>query len=105
MAEFVKIAATSEIARDAMRAFEYEGRRVAVYHIGDNWYATDDVCTHDYAHLSEGWLEPEDCTVECPLHGSRFDIRSGRPLSLPAFAPVAVYPVSIAGDDVLVQLA
>lgn len=104
MAEFVRLAAASEVPRDAMRAFEHEGRRVAVYHVGDQWYATDDICTHDYAHLSEGWLDPDDCTVECPLHGSRFSLQTGAALSLPAFAPVAVHEVRVDGDDLLVAL-
>jgi 3-phenylpropionate/trans-cinnamate dioxygenase ferredoxin subunit len=87
-----------------MRAFVVGERRVLVAHIDDNWYAVDDVCSHEYAELSEGWLEPEDCTVECPLHGSRFDLRTGQPLSLPAYAPIAVYPVELRDDDVYVEL-
>lgn len=105
MAEFVRIASAAEVPADGMRAFEHGDRRIAVFHVGGNWYATDDICSHDEAHLSEGWLEPEDCTVECPLHGSRFDIRTGQPLSLPAFQPVAVYEVRLEGDDLLVALA
>ncbi len=104
MPEFVRLASIDEIPADGMRAFEHDGRRIALYRIGDEIYATDDICSHEYAHLSEGWLEPEDCTVECPLHGSRFDIRTGAALTLPAFAPIAVYPVRIEGQDVLVEL-
>ena len=104
MAEFVRIAAAADVPANSMRAFEYGDRRVAVYHVGGQWYATDDVCSHEYAHLSEGWLDPDDCTVECPLHGSRFDIRTGQPLSLPAFTPVPVYEVRVDGPDLLVCL-
>ncbi|HWQ11641.1 MAG TPA: non-heme iron oxygenase ferredoxin subunit [Roseiflexaceae bacterium] len=104
MPEFVRIAAVGDVPPDSMRAFEHNGRRIAVYHIGGSWYATDDICSHEYAHLSEGWLEPEDCTVECPLHGSRFDIRTGQALTLPAFTPIAVYEVRVEGEDVLVRL-
>jgi nitrite reductase/ring-hydroxylating ferredoxin subunit len=104
MPEFVRIAATGDIPADGMRAFEHEGRRIAVYHVGGAWYATDDICSHEYAHLSEGWLEGEDCTVECPLHGSRFDIRTGAALTLPAFQPIAVYAVRLEGEDVLVGI-
>jgi 3-phenylpropionate/trans-cinnamate dioxygenase ferredoxin component len=105
MPEFVRIASVAEIPADGMRAFEVGDRRVAVYRIGETLYATDDICSHAYAHLTEGWLEPEDCTVECPLHGSRFDIRTGAALTLPAFAPIAVYEVRVEGDDLLVGLA
>lgn len=104
MAEFVRIAAAADVPADSMRAFEHDGRRVAVYNVGGQWYATDDICSHEYAHLSEGWLDPDDCTVECPLHGSRFDIRTGQALSLPAFTPVTVYEVRVDGDDLLVRI-
>lgn len=103
MTDFVRVAAVYDIPPDSMRAFELGEQRVAVYRIGEQWYATDDICSHAYAHLSEGWLEPEECTVECPLHGSRFDLRTGQPLSLPAFTPVAVYEVRLDGEDVLVR--
>jgi 3-phenylpropionate/trans-cinnamate dioxygenase ferredoxin subunit len=59
------------------------------------------MCTHATVPLSEG--EVEDCTIECWLHGSRFDLRTGEPTGLPAITPVDVYPVSIEGDDVYVD--
>ena len=65
-------------------------------------HAIDDTCTHAEVSLSEG--EVEDCTIECSLHGSRFDLRTGQPTALPAIRPVAVYPVTIDGDDVLVDV-
>ena len=64
--------------------------------------ALNDVCSHADVSLSEG--DVEDGTVECWLHGSRFDLRTGRPTSLPAVKPVATYPVVIEGDDVIVKL-
>jgi 3-phenylpropionate/trans-cinnamate dioxygenase ferredoxin component len=66
-------------------------------------HAVDDTCSHANVSLSEG--EVDGCTVECWLHGSRFDLRSGKPDSLPATRPVPVYPVKIEGDDVLVSLS
>ena len=104
MAAFVKIARRDDIPDNEMRAFVVGEQRVLIAHIGETWYAVDDVCSHEYAELSEGWLEPEDCTVECPLHGSRFDLRTGQPMSLPAYTPIAVYPVELRGDDVYVEL-
>jgi 3-phenylpropionate/trans-cinnamate dioxygenase ferredoxin component len=65
-------------------------------------HAVGDTCTHAEVSLSEG--EVEDCTIECWLHGSRFDLRTGQPTALPAIRPVAVYPVTIDGDDVLVDV-
>ena len=74
-----------------MCAIEYDGRRIAIFNAAGNYYATDDTCSHDDASLTEGWYEPEEQTVECPMHGSRFNITTGQALSLPAFAPIAVY--------------
>jgi 3-phenylpropionate/trans-cinnamate dioxygenase ferredoxin subunit len=65
-------------------------------------HAVNDICTHAEVSLSEG--EVDDCTIECWLHGSRFDLRTGEPTALPAIRPVAVYPVTIDGDDVLVDV-
>jgi len=64
-------------------------------------HAVSDMCTHAAVSLSEG--EVEDCTIECWLHGSRFDLRTGEPTSLPAITPVDVYAVTIDGDDVYVD--
>jgi len=70
----------------------------------DTFYATTDICSHAYAELSEGYLDIDDCTIECPLHGSRFDIATGAVLTLPAYEPIATYPVRVEGEDVLVEL-
>ncbi len=76
---------------------------VALVHTEDGgFHAVSDVCTHGAVSLSEG--EVEGCTVECWLHGSRFDLRTGAPLSLPATTAVAVYPVTVAGSTVLVDV-
>jgi len=104
MPEYVRLAAVSDIPADEVRAFEYDGRRIALYHCGDTFYATTDICSHAYAELSEGYLDIDDCTIECPLHGSRFDIATGAVLTLPAYEPIAIYPVRVEGEDVLVEL-
>ena len=76
---------------------------VALVHAEDgNFYAVSDICSHGQVSLSDG--EVEDCTVECWLHGSRFDLRTGRPLSLPAVQAIPVYPVILEGDRVLVDV-
>ena len=64
-------------------------------------HAISDMCTHATVPLSEG--EVDDCTIECWLHGSRFDLRTGEPTGLPAITPVDVYPVTIEGDDVYID--
>ena len=65
-------------------------------------HAIGDTCSHAEVSLSEG--EVEDCTIECWLHGSRFDLRTGKPTGLPATEPVPVFPTQINGDDVLIDL-
>ena len=104
MPGFVKIATIQDVPDNEMRAFEHDGQKIAIYNVGGQLYATDDICSHAYAELHEGYLDTDDCTIECPLHGSRFDIRSGAVLSLPAYEPIAVYPVRVEGEDVLVEL-
>jgi len=104
MPEFVRLASIHDIPENEVRSFQHADQRIAIYHVGGQFYATTDICSHAYAELSEGYLDDEDCTIECPLHGSRFDIRTGAVLSLPAYEPIATYPVRIAGEDVLVEL-
>lgn len=69
------------------------GGRIAVFNADGELYAVDDRCTHQEAYLSDGWLE--GCLVECPLHASNFDLRTGRPAGPPATAPVRVYAVEV----------
>ena len=78
--------------------------RIAVFRIGDEVYAIGDRCSHAEASLSEGAVWESDCTVECPRHGSEFDLRTGEALSLPATRPVPVYPVTIEDGSVYVTL-
>ena len=103
MPNLVRFAALGDLPENSVSAFEYAGQRIAIYRVGTSIYATTDICSHEYAELSEGYLDTDDCTIECPLHGSRFDIRTGAVLSLPAYEPIAVYPVHVEGDDVLVE--
>ncbi len=83
---------------------ELEGRAVAVVRAEDgSIHAIDDICSHANVSLSEG--EVEDCTVECWLHGSQFDLRSGQPLSLPATTPIDVFTVTVDDGTVFVDVA
>jgi len=76
---------------------------IAIVRSAGEVYAIHDVCSHANVALSEG--EIEDQTIECWLHGSRFDLVTGRPTGLPATVPVPVYPVKIDGDDILVAVS
>jgi len=77
---------------------------ISVYRLDDGYYATEDTCTHAQASLAAGDVDLEECTVECPYHGSMFDIRTGRVLSLPASRPIKTYPVRVVEDEVFVDV-
>ncbi len=102
MSEFVKVASRSDVPPGEARVFTVNGRRLALCHVEGEFFAIDDVCTHDAGPLGEGDLD--GYAIECPRHGARFDVRTGRVLALPAPRPVATYPVKVEGEDVLVAL-
>jgi 3-phenylpropionate/trans-cinnamate dioxygenase ferredoxin subunit len=77
---------------------------IAVYRLNDGFYATDDTCTHAEASLAAGDVDLEECAVECPYHGSFFDIKTGHVLSLPASKPLKTYPVKVVDDEVFVDV-
>ena len=77
---------------------------IALFNVEGEFQCLDDTCSHALASLSEGELHPSSCTVECPLHGSQFDLRTGDPTSLPAVEPVAVHPVEVREGEVWVEL-
>ena len=77
---------------------------VGVYNLGGRFFALEDRCSHDDGPLCEGEWEPEACVVVCPRHGSRFDLESGIPMSLPAFAAVETYPVSVRDGVVVLEV-
>lgn len=99
----IQIGTLAELPDGSGRAFEVAGRRVAVFRVGDELYAIDDTCSHAEASLSAGEFDPEEFCVECPLHGSSFDVRTGVPRTLPAFEPVAAYRVFHDGDLIFVE--
>jgi naphthalene 1,2-dioxygenase system ferredoxin subunit len=76
---------------------------VALYSIDGQIYATDNICTHAHAHLSDGWLE--DDIIECPLHGGRFEVKSGKGLGAPITCDVKTFPVRIEGEEIQVNVA
>jgi len=100
---FVRACALAELRPDSALALEIAGVDVAVVCSDGKYYAIADECSHAAIPLSEGDVEGGE--IECYLHGSRFDLRTGRPLGLPATEPVAVYPVAVDGTDLLVDVA
>ena len=103
MTDFQRACAVADVADGSAVRVTIDGVPVAVVRSSGEVFAIHDVCSHANVALSEG--EVEDQTIECWLHGSRFDLVTGRPTGLPATQPVPVYPVKIDGDDVLVAVA
>ena len=96
MTDFLDACRVGDIPAQGALHVDLDGEPIAVVRAEGGVYAIRDVCSHADVRLSEG--EVIDCTIECWLHGSAFDLRTGQPLSLPAITPVPTYPVEIAGD-------
>ena len=75
---------------------------IGVYNLSGEFYAIEDRCSHDDGYLIEGEVDQETCTVECPRHGSVFDLRTGKPLNLPAYVPIDTFPVLV--EDGVIRL-
>jgi 3-phenylpropionate/trans-cinnamate dioxygenase ferredoxin subunit len=99
---FVKIADVDELQPGERKVVEVEGRYIALFNIGGEFFAIADVCTHDGGPLAEGELD--DHIIACPRHGATFDVRTGEVLSFPAVTPVPSYQVKIEGGEVLVAV-
>jgi len=104
MTDWVRVAAKGDVAEGTCIGVRVGEKDVAIYHMPDgDFCATENVCSHEFALLTEGWME-NGC-IECPLHAAQFDIRTGKALSAPADEDIAVYPVKVEGEDVLVQIS
>jgi len=100
-----RVCSVGDVPAGEARRFQIDGRWIAVANLGDEGFrAVDAVCSHEHAWLDEGEVDIDFCTIECPKHGSTFDLNSGKPRTLPAVAPVAVYPVTINDDDILIEV-
>ncbi|MCX7707472.1 MAG: non-heme iron oxygenase ferredoxin subunit [Anaerolineae bacterium] len=101
MSNFIKVARVEEIAPGEKKTVEVDGVEVVIANVDGEFYAVEDVCTHDGGPLGDGELE--GCQLICPRHGARFDVRTGKALTLPAFEPVATYTVKVQDGDILVE--
>jgi 3-phenylpropionate/trans-cinnamate dioxygenase ferredoxin subunit len=99
----IRVCTTEDVPKGTAISADIHGTQVAIVHADDgNFYAIYDECSHEQIALSEG--EIDGCTLECWLHGSRFDLRTGEPTGLPATVPVPVYPVEVRDGDVHVSI-
>ena len=104
---FERVCRVSEVPEDGSLRVELPDVDVAIVNFDGQVYAIEDVCSHAEVALTDGEVEEFDGapTIECALHGSCFDLRTGQPTNLPATEPVPVYPVRVEGDDVYVDLS
>ena len=100
----IDVCAAEELPAGETRLVEADGRKIGVFNCGGELYAIEDRCSHDDGPLAEGEFDAEACTVECPRHGSLFDLTSGRPKSLPAYQPVETFPVTISDGIVTLEM-
>ena len=102
MPEFVTVATTDEIQPGENIVVEIGRRWVAVFNVDGEYYAIQDVCTHDGGPLAEGKLY--GCEIECPRHGARFDLRTGEVTAPPALVPVPTYALQVVGNEIQVEV-
>jgi 3-phenylpropionate/trans-cinnamate dioxygenase ferredoxin subunit len=102
----VRVCSADELpAEGEAKRFPVDGRLVALVNLGDEGLrAIDAICSHAHYYLDEGEVDPDFETVECPKHGSTFDLNSGKPRSLPATTPVDVFPVTTEDDDIYIEV-
>lgn len=101
--ELIKVCDITELSPGEMKAVDINGEPVlAVYNIGGEFCVTSNVCTHEVALLSDGYLDGAE--IECPVHGGRFNVKSGEAIWFPCETPLCVYKVSILGDEVFANV-
>lgn len=98
-----KVAQTTDIDDGEVIEVILGDKEIALYNIEGEFYATDNICTHAYAALSDGYVEGD--IIECPLHGGKFEIKTGAPASAPCTEALKVYPVKIDGTALMVGIS
>ena len=104
MTETLDICPVSELPPGASRTIAWEDLEIGVFNCNGDIVAIEDRCSHDDGNLIEGEIDTGTCTVECPRHGSVFDLRTGKPLNLPAYVPVDTFPVSVEGGVIRLEV-
>lgn len=104
MPQIVEVCPLSELPPGAVRLVEWDDLEIGVFNCAGTVYAIEDRCTHDDGTLADGELDQEACTIECPRHGSLFDLATGKPRTLPAYVPVDTFPVIIDNDTIKLEV-
>jgi 3-phenylpropionate/trans-cinnamate dioxygenase ferredoxin component len=98
----IDICPVDDLPPGAMRLVEWDELEIGVFNCAGELLAIEDRCSHDDGVLVDGELDEQACTIECPRHGSRFDLRTGKPMNLPAYVPVDTFAVSV--DDGVIKV-
>ena len=98
----IDICRSEELPPGEHKLVEWDDLEIGVFNCNGAFFAIEDRCSHDNGDLVQGTLDQERCVVECPRHGSLFDLRTGKPLTLPAYVPIDTFPVSV--DDGVIKL-
>ena len=104
MSEIIEVCPVDELQPGQRRLIEWEDLEIGVFNCGGNLYAIEDRCSHDDGPLAEGEFDERACTVECPRHGSLFDLKTGKPMTLPAYVPVDTFPVIIENETIKLEV-
>jgi naphthalene 1,2-dioxygenase system ferredoxin subunit len=100
---WVKAANRQDLAEGEVLGVLVAGKEIALYDLDGALHATDDICTHAYAKLSDGWLDKGE--IECPLHAGRFDIKTGKATAPPCADDIKTYPVRVSGDEIQIKIS
>ena len=100
----IEVCPLAELGPGTMRLVEHEGIKIGVFNCDGELYAIEDRCSHDNGPLAEGEFDAAACTVECPRHGSLFDLTTGRPKTLPAYAPVRTFATAVVDDTIVLEV-
>ena len=100
----IAVCPAAELSPGEMRLVEHDGRKIGVFNCDGTLYAIEDRCSHDDGPLAEGEFDADSCTVECPRHGSLFDLTTGRPKTLPAYAPVQTCTATVVDDTITLEV-
>ena len=102
MSEFVAVCEADRLSDGERLSLDLDGRAVLLFRIGSEHYAVDDLCSHDGQPLTDGPLQ--DFSIECPRHGARFDVRTGRPQCMPAVEPIPVHEVKVDAGQIWIAI-
>jgi 3-phenylpropionate/trans-cinnamate dioxygenase ferredoxin subunit len=104
MTDTITVCALDELGPGETRRVEYEDLEIGIVNCNGELLAIEDRCSHDNGDLLDGEFDLDNCTVECPRHGSLFSLRSGKPLNLPAYVPIETFPVRIEDGQIKLEI-